>query len=194
MLVSGRSGLVVRRSAYAERVPDWATVVIALVAGFFSGGFGAVLGAMSTRGDREERFRNRLLDAADDLLADISPALTTLRDALGEARAGDAAKAKAAAELAWKGRDLVLHRSARIELLFGPDSDTKRATDNVIEDLAKAAGLLQPPEINADAAESLLMEAAGHLRELQRAALEAIRAASPPSVGRRRSLLRVPGR
>jgi hypothetical protein len=158
---------------------DVATVLVSVVSGFFSGGVGALLGAFTTRGDRAERFRNRLLDAADDLFVDVSAALTGLRDAIKEAREHPE-QGKAAAALAWTSRDAVLHRSARIQLLFGYDSPAKRATDNIVVMLARAAAALEPPNSDPDRAEALLMNAAGELTELQTIVIMSVTDAAPP--------------
>ena len=69
---------------------------------------------------------------------------------------------------AWEGHDLVLHRSARTELLFGSESETHKLTDAIISDLAMAANALAA--YKPDDAAAAQMAAAGHLTELHNAA------------------------
>lgn len=169
-------------------MPVWAAVLIAVIASFASGGFGAWLGAWN---DRHERFRDRMIAAADDLVGEASGALIGLRNAIGEVRsAADPARAKEAAEGAWSGRDAVLRRSARIDLLFGPGSETALAATDLVSELAKGCLMLQPPALDADGAEGALMDAAGNLPRFERAAFDGIRRAAPPSATVRESIRR----
>jgi hypothetical protein len=69
-----------------------------------------------------------LIEAADEFASAAAEALIKTRDAVGEVQAlKDAESMKQTTELAWRHRDAVLHRSARVDLLFGPGRDVSRA-------------------------------------------------------------------
>lgn len=149
-------------------------------------GSGLIGSWWQTFNDRLERSRDRLLDAADDLLGDTAVALTTVREAIRTSRNGPSESQDDAAKSAWDARDLVLHRSARTELLFGSESEAHRLTDAIISDLARAATHLGKHK--PDDAEAAQMDAAGHLGDLRRAARTEIDDVRPPHVSLRTSL------
>jgi hypothetical protein len=163
-------------------MPVWASVLIALGSGLGSGTFAAWL---TTRNDRRERFRNRLIEAADEFAIAAAEALTGTRDAIRDVRdLKDAERMKAASELAWQQRDAVLHRSARIDLLFGPGRDASRCANDVVNELAKVVSSLVPPSLDADAAESAHVRVAEALRGFHLAASDAIQLGKPPAATR----------
>jgi len=163
----------------------WISVSLTVIAAFGAGAFGALLTSWN---DRQERFRDRMLDAADEFAAAIAEALLVLRDAVGEVRGGDAVRAKAAAQKAWSQRDTPLIRSARVDLLFGPDSDTARCSNALLHHIAAALEDLNPPKLDAEAADQALLDAPEGLRMFQRLAFQDIRSAAPPSATLRESL------
>ncbi len=178
----------VRARSYARAVPVWASVLVAVIAVFASGGLGAWLGAWN---DRHERFRDRMIAAADEFVGDAANALIALRNAIGEVRnAADPARVKKTVDLAWTTRDAVLRRSARIDLLFGPGSETGHAASSLVHDLAEACERLQPTRFDADGAEATLLEVTARLQNFQHAAFDGIRRAAPPSATVRESLRR----
>ncbi len=113
-----------------------------------------------------------------------------LRDAIREVRGSDPARMERATEEAWAHHDIALLRSARIDLLFGPGSDTTQSTSSFLSHLAQASLILRPPAHNADGAENVLVDATADLQEFQRSAFDAIRRAAPPSATLRESLQR----
>jgi hypothetical protein len=144
--------------------------LIAAVAGIGSGALGAWLTA---RNDRQERRRDRLLAAADDFSSATAEALVKLRDAIGNVQnLADPASMKEAAEAAWRQRDTALLRSARIDLLFGPQSLTASAANDVLHSLAAAQDILRPPTFDADGAERELVRASERLRRFNSCAFE----------------------
>jgi hypothetical protein len=164
-------------------MPVWVSVLIALASGLGSGTFAAWL---TTRNDRGERFRSRLIEAADEFASAAAEALIGTRDAIREVGdRKDAERMKTATDLAWRQRDAVLHRSARVDLLFGPERDTSRCANAVVHELASAVSSLTPPALDADAAERAHVKAAEALRGFHVAASHAIQASKPPSVGRK---------
>jgi hypothetical protein len=82
---------------------------------------------------------------------------------------------------AWRSRDESLLLSARLELLFGPTSDAARAATSMTSGLARAIDQVQPPKRNVQEATGFHLDARARLTELQQAAFEDIRHASPPS-------------
>ncbi len=115
------------RTSSLASVPLWLSVIVTVLAAF--GAFGALLTAWN---DRQERFRDRMLDAADDFSSATAEGLVVFRDAVGKVTGGDPVRAKAATEKAWAKRDLPLIRSARVDLLFGPDSDTAHCSNALL--------------------------------------------------------------
>jgi hypothetical protein len=97
-------------------------------------------------------------------------------------------RAKADAEKAWSQRDTPWIRSARVDLLFGPDSGTARCSNAPLHHIATALESLNPPKLDADAADQALLDAPEGLRMFQRLAFEDIRSAVPPSATLRKSL------
>ena len=160
-------------------MPVWAAVLIALV----SGGAGVWV---TTWNDRHERFRDRMIDAADDLVSAGSVALIAVRDAIY--RVTNDLPTDDTVTIAWKKRDDFLTLSARVELLFGPTSETAQAATELTSKLAQAIDRAQPPQLNAPAAESLHLEARASLTALQQSAFEDIRVAAPPSARVRESV------
>jgi len=159
-------------------MPAWASVLIALVSGF---GSGAVAAVLTTRNDRRDRFRHRLIEAADDFASAASEALTRTRDAIRDVRDfRDAEQMKAATDSAWAQRDAALHRSARVDLLFGPGQDASRCASDVVLQLASVVSSLMPPSPNTSAADRAHMEAVNALRGFNLAAADAIEKAAPP--------------
>jgi hypothetical protein len=159
-------------------MPTWASVLIALTSGLGSGSFAAWL---TTRNDRRERFRHRLIEAADEFASAVAEALIKTRDAIGEVQAlKDAEHMKRTTELAWQQRDAVLHRSARLDLLFGPGRDVSRAANDVVNELANVVASLTPPSFDADAAVRAHVKAAEALRGFHIPASNAIQEGKPP--------------
>ncbi len=162
-------------------MPTWASVLIALTSGLGSGTFAAWL---TTRNDRRERFRHRLIEAADEFASAAAEALIKTRDAIGEVRAlKDAERMKQTTELAWQQRDAVLHRSARVDLLFGPGRDVSRTANDVVNQLANVVASLTPPSLDADAAERAHLNAAEALRGFHIAASGAMQEGKLPAGG-----------
>lgn len=92
---------------------------------------------------------------------------------------------RTATDLAWRQRDAVLHRSARVDLLFGPGRDTSRCANDVVRKLASAVPSLMAPSLDAHAAEHAHVKAAEALRGFHLAASDAIQAGKPPTVARK---------
>lgn len=162
-------------------MPTWASIMIALASGL---GSGTVAAWWTTQSDRRERFRSRLIEAADDFASAAADALIKTRDAIGEVRASeDAERMKQATELGWKQRDAVLHRSARIDLLYGPGHDAPRLANQVVNELATVVAALTPPSSDAGAAESAHLRAGEALRGFHVAASRAIQEGKPPAIG-----------
>lgn len=158
-------------------MPTWASVLIALTSGLGSGTFAAWL---TTRNDRRERFRHRLIEAADEFASAAAEALIKTRDAIGEVRdRKDAEHMKRTTELAWQQRDAALHRSARVDLLFGPGRDVSRAANDVVNELANVVAALTPPSFDAGAADRAHLDAAEALRRFHIAASSAIQEGKP---------------
>jgi hypothetical protein len=167
----------VRACAYARTMPTWASVLIALTSGLGSGSFAAWL---TTRNDRRERFRHRLIEAADEFAGAAAEALVKTRDAIGDVRGSrDAERMKQTTELAWQRRDAVLHRSARVDLLFGPGRDVSQAANALVNELANVVASLTPPSFDADAADRAHLNAAEALRGFHIAASIAIQEGKP---------------
>jgi hypothetical protein len=161
-------------------MPTWASVLIALTSGLGSGTFAAWL---TTRNDRRERFRHRLIEAADEFASAAAEALIKTRDAIGEVRdRNDAERMKQTTELAWHQRDVVLHRSARVDLLFGPGRDVSRAANDVVNELATVVAALTPPSLDAGSADRAHLDAAEALRKFHIAASRAIQKGKPAAV------------
>jgi hypothetical protein len=76
----------------------------------------------------------------------------------------------------------VLHRSARVDLLFGPGRDASQAANAVMNALANVVASLTPPSFDADAAERAHLDAAEALRGFHVAASYAIQQGKPPVV------------
>jgi len=181
----GRSGGALASSVPGEHpglplvsdlMPTWASILIALASGLGSGTFAAWL---TTRNDRRERFRHRLIDAADEFAGSAAEALIRTRDAIREVRAfKDAERMKQTTELAWQQRDAVLHRGARVDLLFGPGRDVSRSANDFVHELAKVVASLTP--LDAAAAERAHLKAAEALRGFNVAASVAIQEGKPP--------------
>jgi hypothetical protein len=163
-------------------MPTWASVLIALTSGLGSGTFAAWL---TTRNDRREQFRHRLIEAADEFASTAAEALIKTRDAIGEVRAlKDAERMKKTTELAWQQRDAVLHRSVRVDLLFGPGRDASQAANAVVKELANVVASLTPPSFDADAAERAHLDAAAALRRFHLSASRAIQTGKFPVAAR----------
>jgi hypothetical protein len=166
-------------------MPVWASALVTVIAGLGAGVFGAWVTAWN---DRRERFRDRMIETADDFAA-AADALVRFRDAIGAVHASkDAVRMKSATEDAWTHRDIALRRSAHVDLLFGPGSTTAGAANDLLNHLAVAAHSLTPPVGDADAADAALQSAASDLRRFQRSAFGAIRLAAPPSSTLRETL------
>ena len=181
-------------------MPVWASVLITVLAGLGAGFFGSWLTVWS---DRNERFRDRMIEAADDFGASASEALIGLRDAIGGVRLGVTARElgvgdaeatgtmQQSVESAWALRDAVLKKSTRLDLLFGPDSKTVELADTLLEHLADATTeALKPPEFDLVAAEVSLGRSAEALKKFHRVAYHEIKDARPPAAGVFRSALR----
>lgn len=126
-------------------MPVWAAILTALG----TGAFGAWL---TTRNDRQERFRDRLIEAADDFTGASAEALIDTRDAIREVgERKDAVLMKESTERAWAARDKALRRSARVDLLFGSGSAASQSANSVLNELATLSALLQPPSATSRA-------------------------------------------
>jgi hypothetical protein len=171
-------------------VPVWASILLSVVSGLGSGFLGAWLTA---RNDRQERFRDRLLEAADDFTVAAADALVKLRDAIGAVRDGkDAECMKQATEEAWEHHDIALRRTARLDLLFGVGSDAARSANGLLNQLAVASQALRPPRCDDDRGEAALVDATAELQGFQGAAFAAVRRAAPPSASLWETLRRHP--
>lgn len=167
-------------------MPVWASVLVTVVTGLGAGTLGAGLTAWN---DRQERFRDRLIEAADEFTAAAAEALVKLRDAVSAVReANDAARMKSSTEEAWEHHDAALCRSARVDLLFGPGSATASSASAFLSHLAQASAVLRPPDSDADGAERALVDGTADLQRFHRAAFDEIRRAAPPSATLRESL------
>jgi hypothetical protein len=167
-------------------MPVWASVLVTVVAAVGAGACGAGLAVWN---DRHERFRDRMIEAADGFNVAAADALVRLRDAVGAVReANDPALMKSTTELAWQAHDGALRTSARVDLLFGPSSETTEAANTFLNRLAMAQNTVRPPNPDADGAESVLVEATSDLQRFHRAAFNGIRRAAPPSATVRESL------
>ncbi len=171
-------------------MPVWASALITVIAALGSGTLGAWLASWN---DRRERFRDRMIDAADEFGTAAAQALVKLRDAIGEVRSlSDPAQMKEKAEGAWAQRDAVLMRSARIDLLFGPGSETARSSTRLLNHLANAVEILSPPKFDPDGSERALLDTSQEHAMFCRVAFDDIRRAAPPSARLRESLWRLP--
>jgi hypothetical protein len=169
-------------------MPVWASVLITVVAAVGAGAFGAGLAVWN---DRHERFRDRMIEAADEFNVAAADALVKLRDAVRAVReANDPALMKSTTELAWQAHDDALRASARVDLLFGPGCETTAAVSAFLNRLAIAQNTVRPPNLDAGGAESALVEATSDLRRFHRAAFNGIRRAAPPSATMRESVQR----
>lgn len=148
--------------------------MIAVAVGLGSGGFAAWL---TTRNDRRERFRHRLIEAADEFASAAAAALIKTRDALHDVRASGVGT-----DAAREQRDALLQRSARVDLLFGPGQDASRRAADVLHELTKVGSSLMPPSPDPNAAVGAHLEAAEALRGFNLAAADAIERAKPPVV------------
>jgi hypothetical protein len=163
-------------------VPVWAAILVALA----SGGFGAWLAAWN---DRHERFRDRMITAADDLVGAATEAINAARDAIYCVEHKLPPDEKVS--IAWKKLDTVLLRRARVELLFGPTSDSGRRAKELTDQLSTAIDRAQPPNLDETTANARLREARTSLTSLQQTAFKDIRRAAPPSATIHESIRRV---
>jgi hypothetical protein len=132
-------------------VPVWTSVLVTIVAAFGAGAFGA---GLTVWNDRQERFRERMIDAADGFNVAAADALVKLRDAVGAVReASDPALMKSTTERAWRAHDDALRTSARVDLLFGPGCETTAAASTFLNRLAIAQNAVRPPNPDARGAE-----------------------------------------
>jgi hypothetical protein len=164
-------------------VPVWAAILVSLA----SGGLGAWL---TTWNDRHERFRDRMIEAADDFGVAASEAFVALRTARDEVQraqaAGNATDAEDALNNAWTARDAAMTRSTRIDLLFGPGSAPGLEASGVLHELAKGRNHVRDP--TGLAVDEALIDGPEHLRDFQRRAFDGIRKAAPPSATIRESI------
>ena len=173
----------VRFRAYAHSVPVWAAILVALA----SGGFGAWLTAWN---DRHERFRDRLSTAADDFSVAASEAFIAVRRTKDEIqRSNDPVKVNPLRDTGWSARDVLLIRSSRIDLLFGPGAPAGLEAAQVIHEVAKGVRH-NGGQLDLAAVDQSLVDGPEHLRSFQRAAFEEIRRATPPSATVRESVRR----
>jgi len=150
-------------------MPTWASVLIALG----SGGFAAWL---TTRNDRRDRFRHRLIEAADEFASAAAAALMKTREAIH-----DANTLGVGSTLAWEHRDNVLRHSARIDLLFGPRRAASQRANDVLSALAKVAFALMPPSPDPQAAVRAHLAVTEALSSFSLAAADAIGKGKPPA-------------
>lgn len=169
-------------------MPIWASVLVTVVAAVCAGAFGA---GLTVWNDRQERFRDRMIEAADEFNVAAADALVKLRDAVGAVRdADDPALMKSTTERAWHAHDDALRASARVDLLFGPGCKTTAAVSTFLNRLAIAQNTVRPPNPDAGGAESALVEATSDLQRFHRAAFNGIRRAAPPSATMHESVRR----
>lgn len=146
-------------------MPVWADIVIA----FGSGSLGAVWTARyQAKSNREERFRDRMIEAADDFGTAASAAFTSLRQACETWRYGNPEALEPARQEAWAKRDHVLQQSARIDLLYEPRSPTGLAGSRVLNELARGCQLLNQDQSLVD---RFLTSGPEELKSFQLAAL-----------------------
>src|SRR5437868_1706679 len=110
----------------------WVNVVIA----FGSGSIGAQLSAWyKARADRQDRFRDLMIAAADAFGVATSEAFIALRDAQAVANKGRPEDVEPACRTAWSKRDAVLSLTPRIDLLLGPGSQAGLLASGVTTEL-----------------------------------------------------------
>ncbi len=163
----------------------WLAVLIAVFLAASSGFFGASLGAWN---DRNERFRDRMISAADDVTQAGAEALNSVRDAIYNVR--NELPPEKRIGRAWEKRDPVLISGARVSFLFGPDSETARAVDGLTRELGRATDKAQGKPPDLDAADAALDDAKAKLQDFARVALKEIPLAKPPSARMRDSFWR----
>jgi hypothetical protein len=174
-------------------VPVWASALVTVIAALGAGTGGALL---TLRHNRLERFRGRMIEAADDYANASGEALLKLRDAVGVVERSTDADAKiAAVELAMDHRDTALKRASRIFLLFGPESEASKSVARLVNHLIEGADLLVPKpdkgiQSDARAASTRLQNAADEHEKFYALAYEEIRRARPPSETVREALRR----
>lgn len=155
------------------------SVLATIIVGLGSGSLGAQLSAWyKARTDRQERFRDRLLDAAERFSGTASEALVALRDASRTMNSGRPEEIEPAERRAWAKRDELLHASARINLLYGPRSEVASLATSVTHELAVGGIHLRSDLSMTDQA---ITNTTGNLAEFQSTAFAQIRDAAPPA-------------
>jgi hypothetical protein len=155
------------------------SVLTTIIVGLGSGSLGAQLSAWyKARTDRQERFRDRLLDAAEGFSSAASEALVALRDASAAMNRGRPEEIEPAEQRAWVKRDELLHNSARINLLYGPRSEIASLATSVTHELAVGGIHLRSDLSMTDQA---IATTTKNLAEFQSTAFARIREAAPPA-------------
>lgn len=174
------------------------TGAVTILAALLSGAFGAWLTSWN---NRRERYRDRLIEAADDFATATSEALIKARGALEKFEHSASLEEQAqAVETALDYRDVALQKSARVTLLFG-DSEARAPVGRILHLLSVMAGLLipdpdpttgeRPPSDLAGARKAHLDAAWAFEGGFLEQAHAEIRIAAPPSETIRQSLRRV---
>jgi hypothetical protein len=157
-------------------MPAWASALLAAIGAGFLGAW------FTARHDRRERFRDRMIEAADDFGIAASQALVAARNAL---RAASDAKgpAMSARNFAWETRDLALMRSSRLDLLFGPDTKAVAHAHKLVEALGGVGVNLDASSFDLPKAHAAFRLATHRLYEFNRAAhLEIAQIGTPASL------------
>lgn len=151
-----------------------------IIVGLGSGSFGAQLSAWyKARNDRRERFRDRLLDAAEGFGGAASEALVALRDADRAMNSGQVEDIEPTEQRAWAKRDELLHASARINLLYGPRSEVASLATNVTHELA-VGGIHLRSDLSVT--EEAITKTTANLTEFQSIAFAKIRETAPAAM------------
>ncbi len=124
-----------------------------MVVAVVSSGIGGVVGALlQTRHERTEHLRDRLLTAADDLATALSQAILKVRHSLNdfEDHLTTGARPTGEGDLAGARRsiDEAIARVARVELLFGIESQTASAANATVVALRQAVDALHDSSPN----------------------------------------------
>jgi hypothetical protein len=143
----------------AQSNPTWAAILFAVLG---SSALGAIFGGYVTtrmrgRLEREEAWRTRLIEAADNFNGALSRVLRTLGNLVGGATAGDrplrreggapTERTEAALESVWTLLNEVEVLLSHLELLFSTDSDVYQEGYQTMRLIQRTAGLLdgRPP-------------------------------------------------
>ena len=146
-------------------LPDYATILIALVSAGVAGLGG---GLLQVRHERRESLWDRRIVAADDLATKLAQAVMGAGDAVRESAESTMAELQ-------RLRDEALAASARVDLLFGLGSPTVVAVNLTVSALGQVEAHLESDPSDAKEAQKFLNEAGKHLNEFTAAAGVVIR-------------------